>query len=183
MSSTSQLTMVILNYIGIFGLLISGLLSIFLTYKRKKLLFLFLSFLFTGVLNFVYYSGVLFFVVGLVMMFFFLLLYLFVFQLEVFRGQESAGIKVNLKVSNKDKALDITTALLFCAGFAYFIYIYTSDFLRIAKTAGDSAEILIASWSDIGGQLFAEYGLILIIVAVSLFLSFLWFVAIGGKKK
>jgi hypothetical protein len=183
MSSASQLTIVIISYIGIIGLLISATLSIFVTYKRKKLLLLFLSFLFTGVLNFVYYSGVLFFVVGAIIVFFIFLLYLFVFQLEDFGDGESRDITGALEDSTKNKVFNIIKSVLLCSAAGYFIYIYAYDFLDAAKTKSGSGDISIAGWNDISGQIFAEYGLILIIVAASLFLTFLWFVAIGGRKK
>ncbi len=180
MSIVSQLVIVIIHYTSIVGLVISGLLLLILTNKRKKLLFLFLSFLFAGVLSFVYYSALLFFIVGILMVLFFISLYLFVFQMELFGSK--TGLNES-KISNgvtKNIILSIVLPLLFCAAVGYLIYSYTSDFLKKITNGGN---IFIASLSDISKQFFTDYSLILIIVLGSLFVSFLWFITISQEEE
>jgi len=186
MSFISQLTIIIIHYIGILGLLVCSLLSLFLADKKKKLLFLFLFFLFVGILSFVYYSGVLFFAVGVIVVFFFILLYLFAFQMELFGEYVGPEVDKNLKnadKSSRNKILSIIISLLFCAAIGYFIYGCISNFLKEIKEVEGSENILIANWSDISNQFFSDYGLILIIITAALFVSFLWFIGIRMDKK
>ncbi|HEY4695553.1 MAG TPA: hypothetical protein VIH13_01535 [Candidatus Hydromicrobium sp.] len=176
MSFISQLIMIIIHYASIFGLVICGLLSLILSDRRKKLLFLFLTFLFVGVLSFVYYSGILFFIVGIFIMFFFVSLYLFVFQIEFFGSKTEPD--ENKRPNGKIKKIisGIVLPFLFCAAVGYLFYIYTSDFLKRVNSSGN---IYIVGLSDINKQFFTEYSLILVIVIVSLFISFLWFIIIS----
>jgi len=178
MSLGSQLILIIIHYISLFGLVISGLLSLILTSKRKKLIFLFLSFLFVGILSFVYYWCILFFIAGIFIMFFFLSLYLFVFQIELFGDKERLDEKINGNI--KGTIVDIILPFLFCAAIGYLIYNYTSDFLQ--KVSG-SGNIFIIGLSDIAGKFFTNYSLILIIIIAVLFVSFLWFIIISLDEK
>ncbi len=183
MSYVSQLTIIIINYISIFGLLICSLLSLFLTDKRKKLLFLFLSFIFVGVLSFVYYSGVLFFITGIIILFFLVSLYLLVIQVELFGKEIEGESDKKLKSSTnsiRSRVLNIIIPLLFCIAIGYFIYKYMADFIR---GIGITSDILIIGLSDIARQFFADYSLVLIIIMASLFISFLWFITIRTDKK
>ena len=168
----------IMHYASIFGLLISGLLSLILPDKRKKILFLFISFLFVGILSFVYYSGILFFIIGIFIIFFFVSLYLFVFQIEFFGSKTERD--EDKRPDNKIKKIirGIVLPILFCASIGYLFYIYTSDFLKRVNISGN---IYIVGLSDINEQFFTEYGLILVIVIASLFISFLWFIIISRE--
>ncbi len=183
MSYASQLTIAVMNYISILGLLISGLCSILVIDKKRKLLFLFLVLFFAGVLSFVYYSGVLFFLIGIIAAFFFLLLYLFVLQIEVFGSPEYPEITDSPGGLIKNKILNIIISIFFCAAAGYPVYRYTDRFLKGVKMAEESGAVPIVGWGDISGQLFTEYSLLLIIITVSLFLSFLWAMAIVVRKK
>ena len=177
MSSGSQLILIIIHGVSLFGLAVSGLLSIIIISKRKKLIFLFLSFLFVVILCFVYYSSILFFIVGIFIIFFFMSLYMLVSQIELFGD----GKRVDEKINSNTKGIivDIVLPFLFCAAIGYLIYDYTSDFLQ--KVSG-SANILIINLSDITGKFFTDYNLILIVVIAALFVSFLWFI-ISLKEK
>lgn len=159
------------------------MLALFLTEKRKKLLFLFFFFLFAGVLSFVYYSGILLFVMGIIIIFLFILLYLFVLQMELFGYREYPEESGRLKNSIKSKILNGTVSLLLPAVIGYFIYKHVSGFLKGAVVLEGSENILIAGWTDISRQIFTDYSLILIIITASLFISFLWFITIVVKKK
>jgi len=130
MSIESQLIIKIIQYGSLFGLFISGLLSLFLINKKKKLLFVFLSFLFFGILSFVFYAGILFFTAGITIIFFFILLYLLVFQIEL-SGKEEV-LNRNKNHDNNNTAgiiLNIILPILFCGFMGYLIYGCTSDFL------------------------------------------------------
>jgi len=180
MSFVSQLIIVIIHYASIFGLLISGLLSLILPDKRKKMLFLFISFLFAGILSFVYYSAILFFIVGILMVLFFLSLYLFVLQIEIFGNKTGPDENKKLNGRAKNILLNIIVPLLFCAAAVYFFYKYTVDFLRSVSGSGN---IFIAGLGDISKQFFTDYSLILVIITASLLMSFLWFIIISKSEE
>ncbi len=180
MSFGSQLIIKIIHYIGIVGVLICGSFSLFINNKKKKLIFLFLSFLFGGILFFVYYSGILVFIIGIIIVFFYILLYLFVFQSELFENNMQTIVNEKLKHSKKKEIITITLTFLFCSVIGYFIYKYTSGFLN--EIAG-SETILITTLSDISKQFSIVYGVVIIILAASLFVSFLWFIIIKMEKK
>lgn len=176
MSFTSQLIIIIIHYASLLGLLICGLLSLIHTDRRKKLLFLFLTFLFMGILSFVYYSGILVFIIGIFVIFFLISLYLLVFQVEFFgsRAEQDGDRKKDSRI--KKAIFDIALPSLFCAGIGYLFYVYTSDFLKKVIISGN---IYIVGPADISKQFFTEYGPVLIIVIASLFISFLWFIIIS----
>ena len=178
MSFGSQLILIIIHCASLFGLAISGLLSLILISKRKKLIFLFLSFLFVGILSFVYYSGILFFIAGIFVMFFFISLYMFVFQIELFGDKERLDEKLNNNI--KGIIVHIILPFLFYAAIGYLIYNYTSGFLQ--KVSG-SGNIFIIGLSDITGKFFTNYSLILIIIIAVLFVSFLWFIIVSLEEK
>jgi len=176
MSFTSQLIIIIIHYASLLGLLICGLLSLVHSDRRKKLLFLILAFLFIGILNFVYYSGILVFIVGVFVIFFLVSLYFFVFQIEFFESKTDEG--QDRRNDNKIKKTigGIILPALFCAGIGYLFYIYTSDFMKDVVLSGN---IYIVGLGDINKQFFIEYSPILVIVIASLFISFLWFIMIS----
>ena len=180
MSFESQLTIIIIHYIGFFGLMVSALLSLFMTNRKNKLLFMFLAFLFVGVLSFAYYSGALFFIVGIIILFFFLSLYLFVFQVRLFGNKEKLKQDGKSNNSNTVKIFNVLLPLSFCAAIGYLIYIYTSGFLRNITV---TKEITIVGLSDITGLFLTDHSLVLILVVALLFISFLWFLIIGLDKK
>lgn len=76
--------------------------------------------------------------------------------------------------------LNIVLPLLFCAAAGYLIYNYTYDFLKEVTGSGN---IFIAGLSDISKKFLTDYGLILIIIIASLFISFLWLIVISQEEK
>ncbi len=183
MSFLSQLIIIIINYVSIAGLLVCGALSLFLKDKKSKLLILLLAFLFIGALSFVYYSETLFFVTGLIMIFFFLLLYLFVLQMDFFDRGTAGEIDERLDLPLRGQILNTAIPVLFCVSAGFFIYKYVSGFLKEVKIAEGGGNIVIPDWSGISRYFFTDYGLVLVLLAGSLFISFIWFIAVGVKKK
>jgi len=181
MSFESHLIIIIIHYISLSGLVISGLLALFLAGGRKKLFFMFLSFLFAGILNFVYYSGVLFFIAGIIIIFFFLALYLFVSQVELFNtGQELKKEERKLSRSAAGSVMSVLLPFLLCSAAGYLVYDYTSDFLD--KVSG-MENISILSLGDIAKRLLSDYSLAVILTISLSFLSFLWFLIMGQEEK
>jgi hypothetical protein len=180
MSFESQLTIIIIHYTALFGLLASALLSLFMKNRRWKLIFMFLSFLFVGILSFVYYSGVLFFIVGMIIIFFFLSLNLFVFQVRLFGNSDKFKKEGKLKNSAAGSIFNILLPLLFCGIIGYLIYVYTSGFLQNIAVIED---ITITGLSDITRLFLTEYSLVLILIIALLVMSFFWFLIIGRDEK
>ena len=144
-------------------------------------MFVFLSFLFVGILSFVYYAGVLFFIVGVIIIFFFLALYLFVSQIELFDARQ--GLKKEdgkLSRSTAGSIMGIILPLLFCSAAGFLIYNYTSDFL--GKAAG-MENISIIGLGDIAEKLLSDYSLAVVLTVSLLFTSFLWFLIMGQGEK
>ena len=76
MSIESQNIIEIIQYIGFAGLMIPGIAVFFIPDLRKKIILLFILFIFTTILSFVFYSGVLLFIASLAFIFIFALLFL-----------------------------------------------------------------------------------------------------------
>lgn len=180
MSFESQLTIIILHYIAVSGLLTSALLSLFMKKIRWKLIFMFLTFLFIGVLSFVYYSGVLVFIVGIIVIFFFLSLNIFAFQAKMFANSEKSEKEGRLKNNPTVVVLNILLPLLFCGIIGYLIYVYTYSFIKGLAVMED---ITIVGLSDITSLLLTDYGMIAVLIIALLVVSFFWFLIIGRDEK
>lgn len=189
MSTGSQLTVAIINYISIAGLLACGLLSFFTDSKKRKLILVFFSFLSGGIFYFVYYSDVLFFIIGIIILFFFTLLYYFVFQMEFFGNNAQVHLNEEIKSSRRKKKIITTVAIaiffliIWCFACGY-LHGYLSDLTdNLSVAAGVSSSSFIPTLSDISRQLSTDYGIVILILAASLFVSSLWFMIIKMEKK
>jgi len=187
MSLGSKLIITIINYISVAGLLICGLLSFFTVSKRKKLMLVFFSFLSGGLFYFGHYSSILFFLIGIIILFFFVLLYLFVFQVEFFGNNKQAGLIEESKSSRKKEIIIIVSMFVLCLVIGYFVLGYLSGCLSnltiyLSETV-TSEDIFIPALSDISKQISNDYGMIILIVVASLFVSSLWFMIIKMEKK
>jgi hypothetical protein len=180
MSFESQLTIIILHYIAISGLLASALLSLFIKKRRWKLILMFLTFLFVGALSFVYYSGVLLFIAGIIVIFFFLSLNMFTFQAKIFGKSGKSEREGRLKNNPAAVVLNILLPLLFCGIIGYLIYVYTYGFIKELAVMGD---ITIVSLSDFTGLLLTDYGMVAVLMIALLVVSFFWFLIIGRDEK
>lgn len=187
MSFESQLTIKIINYISVAGLVIFSLLSFFIADRKKKLIFVFFSFLSGGIFYFVYYSDILFFIIGIVVLLFFMLLYLFVFRIEFFGNGVQAGLNEELKNCRKKDIIIVTSKAIFCLAIGYFIIRYLSGYLSdladYLKESAAGVSAFIPTLSDISKQLSTDYGIAILIIVASLFMSSLWFIIIKMERK
>ncbi|MDD3818771.1 MAG: hypothetical protein PHG41_02910 [Actinomycetota bacterium] len=187
MSFGSQLIITIINYISVVGLLICGLLSFFTISKRKKLMLVFFSFLSGGLFYFGYYSSIIFFLVGIIILFFFVLLYLLVFRGEFFGNNKQAGLVEEPKSSRKKEIIIIVSMFVLCLVIGYFVYgylySYSSDLTGHLSEAATGEGIFIPALSDISKQISNDYGMVILILLASLFVSSLWFMIIKMEKK
>jgi hypothetical protein len=180
MSFESQLTIIIIHYTAVSGLMVSALLSLFMKNIRWKLIFMFLTFLFVVVLSFVYYSVVLFLIVGITFIIFFISLNLFVFQIRLFGNSKRTEREERLKNNSVGVIFNIILPLLFCGIIGYLIYVYTYGFVQGLTVIED---ITIIGLSDITGLFLTDCRMILIFIVALLVTSFFWFLIIGRDEK
>ena len=69
MSIESQKIIEIIQYISFTGLVLSGLLALLLPGLRRKMVLIFTMFIFTTIISFVFYSGILLFITGFAVIF------------------------------------------------------------------------------------------------------------------
>ncbi len=186
----NQLIITIIQYTGVFGLFLSGILALVINDKKKKLIFLFLMYVFAGILSFALYSGFTFFTAGFVFTFFFILLYIAVIQWEARRkrshgqlepedGQTSKRDRQNGRTTTKN-VLNIVLPLLLCSGLGYLIFNSTYGYLAgTGNQSGDQPYNI--SFTDPGlviKSIFSSYGPVVVILVSALFITFLWFIVI-----
>jgi len=88
--------------------------------NKKRMLFLFLVFLFSGTLSFSFYSGILFFAISLIAISFFVLFYLYVAHIEFYLKEKLAAEKsMAIKDKFAGKILRLVLPLIICLGIGY----------------------------------------------------------------
>jgi len=177
----SSIIIKIMQYISISGIFIFALLSLFIPERKKRVLFLFIVFLFSGILSFSLYSSVLFFLVSLIVISFFVLFYLYVVHID-FYLKEKFLIEEYWSGKNKFvcKVLDLILPIILCLGVGYLFYTYTFDLFTEYKEMGVGS---IASLASIVNSLYADYLIPIIILISILFISILWFILILGMSR
>ena len=172
----SSIIIKIMQYISISVIFIFAPLSLFIPERKKKVLFLFLVFLFSGILSFSFYSAVLFFLVSLIVISFFVLFYLYVVHME-FYLKEKFLVEEHLRGKNKftGKVLNLILPIIICLGIGYLFYYYGFDLFTDYKGIEIGS---IASLAGIINGLYADYLVPIIILISILFISILWFILI-----
>lgn len=190
MSVESQKIIEIIQYISFAGLVLSGVIALFLQELRKKMVLIFLMFVFTTIISFVFYSGILLFITGFAAIFVFIILYMIIAQLR--RGGISPGEDTSINegwspgkdaVKKKRKAssvLSIVLPILFSGYLGYQIYISTRSYF-VEADAGSN--ISIVSLDRISESLFSEYLLVVLILLASLLAATIWFTIMLDFRK
>lgn len=186
MSIESQKIIEMIQYIGFAGLMIPGIAVFFIPDLRKKITLLFILFVFTTILSFVFYSGIILFIASLAFMFVFILLFLLTEQLfhlssdpplpSSDTGGSHAGI-IAVKIIN------IIIPVLFCTGLGYLIYKLTGGYFPADNGV---REISMNSIEEISGSIFARYSIGIFLIILAALISFIWFTVIlmtGRKNK
>ena len=190
MSIESQKIIEIIQYISFAGLVLSGLIALFLPGLRRKMVLIFIMFIFTTIISFVFYSGILLFIMGFAAIFVFIILYMIIAQLRISGkgpgGDDSAtggwsggedAVRKKIKASN---ILSIILPVLFSGYLGYQIYISTrSHFME----ADGGADISIASLDRISKLLFSEYLPVVLILITALIAATIWFTIILDFRK
>ena len=190
MSIESQRIIEIIQYISFTGLVLSGLAALFLTGLRRKMIFLFIVAVFTTIIAFVFYSGILLFVMGFAVIFVFTILYMLTTQLVMTENSSdknhsgsadrSGGaktVKIKVKIST---ILNIAVPVLFCGYLGYLVYNNTH---RYFEGVDGAADISIISLSQISKELFSEYFPVFLILISAVFTVVIWFTVIMDFRK
>ncbi len=190
MSIESQKIIEIIQYISFTGLVLSGLAALFLPGLRRKMVFLFMVAVFTTIIAFVFYSGILLFVMGFAVIFVFTILHMLTAQL-VMTGDDSgknysgsadrSGNTENAKMKVKISAiLNIAIPVLFCGYLGYLIYNSTHHYF---EGIDGTEDISIISLGQISEELFSNYFPVLLILITAMFAAAIWFTVILDYRK
>jgi hypothetical protein len=174
MSIESQKIIEIIQYISFAGLVLSGLIALFLPGLRRKMVLIFTMFIFTTIISFVFYSGILSFIIGFAAIFVFLILYMIIAQLQIGRkGPDKKKIRVSAVPG-------IILPILFSGYLGYQIYINTGPYFMEADGGSD---ISIVSLDQISKLLFSEYLPVVLILITALIAVTVWFTIILDFRK
>jgi hypothetical protein len=190
MSIESQKIIEIIQYISFAGMVFSGLIALFLPGLRRKMALIFSMFIFTTIISFVFYSGILLFITGIAAIFVFIILYMIVAQVEMSRkGPDKVNIETYKLPGEKDivkKRIKVSTMLsiivpiIFSGYLGYLIYINTRSFF-IGVEGGPN--ISIVSLERISELLFSEYLPVIFILLTGLLAASIWFTVILDFRK
>ena len=185
MSIESQKIIEIIQYIGFAGLMIPGVAVFFIPDLRKKITLLFILFVFTTILSYVFYSGILLFIASLAFVFVFILLFLLAEQLShnssraPLPSSDTEGSHAGIIAV---KIINIIIPVLFCTGLGYLIYRLTGEYFPADNGV---REISINSIKEISGNIFARYDIVIFLIVSAALISFIWFTVIltTGEKQ
>lgn len=190
MSIESQIIIEILQYISFTGLVLSGLIALFLPGLRRKMVLIFIMFIFTTIISFVFYSGILLFVTGFAAIFVFIILYMIIAQLQMSRKDTGGDYSIADGQSGRKDAFEkkikasavpgIILPILFSGYLGYQIYISTRPYFVEADGGSD---ISIVSLDRISELLFSEYLPVVLILIASLLAATIWFTVILDFRK
>ncbi len=190
MSIESQKIIEIIQYISFAGLVLSGLIALFLPGLRRKMVLIFTMFIFTTIISFVFYSGILSFIIGFAAIFVFLILYMIIAQLQMGRkgpgGDDrvtdgwSGGEDTVRKKIKASTILSIILPILLSGYLGYKIYVGTRSYFI---EADGGADISIASLDRISKLLFSEYLPVVLILITALIAVTIWFTVMLDFRK
>ena len=190
MSIESQKIIEIIQYISFAGLVLSGLIALLMPGLSRKIVLIFTMFIFTTIISFVFYSGILLFIIGFAAIFVFIILYMIIVQLRMGRkgpeGDYSATggrpggedtVKKKIRVSG---VLSVILPILFSGYLGYQIYGSTGLYFMGADGGSD---ISIVSLDQISKLLFSEYLPVVLILITALIATTVWFTIILDFRK
>jgi len=187
MSIESQKIIETIQYISFAGLIISGIAVFFIPDLKRKIILLFLLFVSTLMLSFVFYSGVLIFIASLSFIFVFVLLHLLSVKLSLHsRGSPlptpDAGGNCSRIIAAR--ILNIIIPVLLCTGLGYLIHkLIGGGYFSVDDGAH---EVSIIGMEEISGIIFVKYNIIIFLLVTAVLISFIWFtiiLMIWGKDK
>ena len=179
MSVESQKILEALQYISFAGIILPGLAALVIPDFRKKAICLFILFVFTTILSFVFYAGVIFLITALVFILVFILLYLLARALSGPEGPVDTWVR---KRGMALKIMGTFTGAAVCAGLGYLVYDLISGYIAGVEAV---QEIYIAGLEDIAGSMFSGYDIVVIFLIASSFIAFVGFTVFreGGRRE
>jgi hypothetical protein len=177
-----------LQYFVLSAIIIFALLALVAKNTKKKFIFLTLFVLFAQIYDFTLYYGDLFFLFFIPFILFIIIFYLQNLQIETYLLKninneeilETEDLKAGLgknyfKKEKIGKVFRFVMPVLFCSGFI-FLFIkfggnYTAKF-NLAKA------ITLVNFSDIGKEIYLNYGLLIFLVILLIFMMLLWVISI-----
>ena len=168
-----------INYFILALILVFGILSLLVRNQRKKLTYLFLMFLCSGILSYLFFAGVAFIIPGVVLIFFCILLFLFVFNQEFFGFGEKPVLKefesARKRLFNTGLIANLVISLLFCLGLGYLLFLTTGGYYQGIEYV---TEFKTANLTDIINDIGSNYIPAIFIIAGMLLISIIWFIGI-----
>ncbi len=171
MSVESQKLLEILQYICFAGLVLSGLAGIFLPGLGKKAAALFIIMVFITILSFIFYAGIMVFLINIVFVFVFAVLYLF--------ARSQAGPEKSIRYGGLNIAA-LAAAAFFCAGLGYIIFNISRQYF---PEEAINSEIVITTLEDITVLVFSKYPIVIIVLAAAALMTFTGFTVWGQSRQ
>jgi len=177
-----------LQYFILSALIIFALLSLIIKNIKKKFILLALFVLFAQIYDFTLYYGDLFYLIFIPFILFLIIFYLFNLQSEIFILKYLSREKISensdmqtvpekniFRKEITEKVLRFIMPVLFCVGFI-FLFIkfggnYTAKF-DLAKT------ITLINFSEIAKEIYLNYGILIFLVILLIFIMLLWIISI-----
>lgn len=178
-----------LQYFILFAIIIFALLSLKIQNIRKKFIFLFFFILFVQIFDFTLYFGELFFLLFIPMILFMVILFLYDLQAEAcnpenisnenVHNEENPDTGISKKLLLKEKAKNMYSTLiipvLFSAGFIFLFIKFSGDYTAKFNTA---KSIALVGFINIANEIFFNYGILIFLVILLIFILFLWIISI-----
>jgi hypothetical protein len=179
-----------LNYLFFTLIFIFGLISLLVRDQRRKLTFLFLTLLSSGVLSYLFFAGIAFVMPGIILIFFCLLLYMFIASQEFYGFGKSAapaekrlqkgwlgmngfGLKLPL-------VINFLMSLIVSAGTGVIFFIYTRSFFKDLLLV---KSFKVAAMEDIINNIGSGYIPVILVISMALFSSVFWFISILENRR
>jgi hypothetical protein len=179
-----------LNYLFFTLIFIFGLISLLARDQRRKLTFLFLTLLSSGILSYLFFAGIAFIMPGIILIFFCLLLYMFIASQEFYGfGKPSAPAEKRPKqgwLRMKSFGLKLPTvinfllSLIVSAGAGVIFFIYTRSFFKDLLLV---KSFKVAAMEDIINNIGSGYIPVILVISIALFSSVFWFVSILENRR
>jgi hypothetical protein len=179
-----------LNYLFFTLIFIFGLISLIVREQRRKLTFLFLALLSSGVLSYLFFAGIAFILPGIILIFFCLLLYMLIASQEFYGfgrpivpaekllhqgrlGLKGFGLKLPV-------VINFLLSLALTAGAGIVFFIYTNSFFKDLLLV---KSFKVAAMEDIINNIGANYIPAVLVLSIALFSSVFWFISILGSRR
>jgi hypothetical protein len=177
MSIESEILLEILQYICFAGLVLSGLAAIVIADSRKKAISLFVILVFITILSFIFYAGIILFLVNIVFIFVFAIFYMLV-RRTALADASTVGGKQKKHITFS--IIGYTAAVIFCCGLGYIVFNISKGYF---SDRSELKDIIITNMKDITEILFGTYSVVIIILAAAALMTFISFTVSGKDRK